>query len=115
MRAVWWQRFRAPPSLAAWQRRWLCQGAAADEYGDRFWLERLQDTVTRPSAVGLMQKLHPTQPLGVDASVKGVRKGRLGLFSFFMDVKRKHPRKVALVRVGDFYECFGYDAVVLVE
>ena len=30
-------------------------------------------------------------------------------------VRRAHPTKVMLVRVGDFYEAYGYCAVVLVQ
>ena len=37
------------------------------------------------------------------------------LLSFVMEEKAKHSDKVVLVRVGDFYESFGIDAVMLVE
>jgi len=53
---------------------------------------------------------------GVDVRLKGVSAGRKGsVFEFLMEVKRRHPTKVALVRVGDFYEVWGFDAVALVQ
>ena len=37
------------------------------------------------------------------------------LQEFVLEVKKTHPGKVALVRVGEFYETWGFDAVMLVE
>ena len=52
----------------------------------------------------------------MDTRLKGVAEGRKGsLFEFLMEVKRAHPTKVVLVRVGEFYETWGFDAVVLVQ
>ena len=35
-------------------------------------------------------------------------------YDYALDVKAAHPRKVLLIRVGEFYEALGYDAVMLV-
>lgn len=32
-----------------------------------------------------------------------------------MEAKARHPRMVVLTQIGDFYECFGVDAVMLVQ
>lgn len=71
--------------------------------------------VDRPSAAKMRYLLQPQHALGIDPSAKGVSSAKDGLYSFFKDVRRKHPTKVLLVRVGDFYEAYGYCAVMLVQ
>ncbi|KAI3431602.1 hypothetical protein D9Q98_004652 [Chlorella vulgaris] len=46
---------------------------------------------------------------------KGGRGQRPPLYTFFHSVKKQHPKAVALVRVGEFYEGCGIDAVLLVQ
>ncbi|KAL4440153.1 hypothetical protein ABPG75_003154 [Micractinium tetrahymenae] len=43
------------------------------------------------------------------------RRGRPPLYSYFRSVKKQFPKAVALVRVGEFYEAVGTDAVLLVQ
>merc|ERR1712147_492233 len=70
----------------------------------------------RPAARGMLARLDWAHPAGVDVQLKGVSAGRKGsVFEFLMEVKRKHPTKVVLVRVGDFYEVWGFDAIALVQ
>ncbi|PSC73121.1 DNA mismatch repair mitochondrial isoform X1, partial [Micractinium conductrix] len=41
------------------------------------------------------------------------RSGRPPLYTYFRGVKKQHPKSVVLVRVGEFYEAVGIDAVLL--
>ena len=72
----------------------------------------------------LMAKRPFDDPLGVDLGAAGASSSRgdaprrggrdESLYDYALDVKRAHPRKVALIRVGEFYEALGFDAVLLV-
>ena len=75
-----------------------------------FW-EELMEGVDRPSARAMLPRLAPSQPMGVDPKTKGLG----ALFDYYLTVRARHPRKLVLSRVGDFYEAFGYDAVLLVQ
>ena len=75
-----------------------------------YW-EELMETVDRPSARDMLPRLKPMLPMGVDREAKGVG----SLFNYYVSVRQRHPRKIVLSRVGDFYEAFGYDAVLLVQ
>jgi hypothetical protein len=73
----------------------------------------------------MAKRLDFDDPLGVDLALRGAsssrsdapRRGgkrRATLYDYALDVKRAHPRKVTLIRVGEFYEALGFDAVLLV-
>ena len=69
----------------------------------------------------MARRLDHADPLGVDLTLRGAstnagkRGGRKTLYDYALDVKAAaHPRKVLLIRVGEFYEALGYDAVMLV-
>ena len=79
-----------------------------------YWQDRLS-SITRPSARAMLAKLDRTNLTGVDTSQKGVSTSKDSLYQFLLGIKQQHPRKIALVRVGDFYETWGFDAVMLVE
>ena len=90
---------------------------------DRYWLEAMH-SLTRPSARSLISQLHPSCPMGYDPTATPSGKkmslattaGKKGtLVDFVRKQKEKHPNAVILTRVGDFYESFGIDAVLLVE
>ena len=70
----------------------------------------------RASAEALLSNAHvldfDRNPLGWGASPSR-RKGTL--HDFVCRQKEAHPDKVLLVRVGEFYEAFGLDAILLVE
>jgi len=65
----------------------------------------------RSKAATLVAKLSSNNCLGFEnaAASKGT------LLQFVIDEKEKHPEKLLLVRVGDFYETYGVDALMLVE
>ena len=79
-----------------------------------FW-EECMKAVDRPSASKMVRQLAPAHVLGIDPAAKGVSAAKDGLYSHFAEVRGKHPTKVLLVRVGDFYEAYGYCAVLLVQ
>ena len=95
--------------------------AAVDEVNpprtvlDASWAPRL-DALRRPVAVALADQL-AANALGFphasldDAPPKGPRT----LLLEALDWKAAHATKVVLVRVGEFYEAWGVDAVMLVE
>ena len=75
-----------------------------------FWRQRLQQ-LTKPAAVALVPTLKTTNVLCWENQnkVKG------SLAEFAVEEKEKHPDMVLLLRVGDFYEAYGLDALMLVE
>ena len=68
----------------------------------------------------MIARLDESDPLGVDLTLRGASSRgkstarRMTLYDYAVTVKARHPRKISLIRVGDFYECLGYDAVMLV-
>lgn len=78
---------------------------------DRFWASRLE-TIDRPSAASLLRHLTPSNALGFES--KG-RQLKGSLLTEAIEWKKRHARKVLLVRVGEFYEAWGIDAVMLVQ
>jgi hypothetical protein len=86
-----------------------------------FWINQLKK-VGRPSASLLTQKLVHSNPLGfVGAKHESVSSSRtkdlskLRVVDLASGWKRVHYDKVLLVRMGDFYEAWGVDAIMLVE
>lgn len=71
-----------------------------------YW-ESVLSTVDKPTAKKLLPFVDAALPLGLPPPVKGAagRKGsRPPLYKFYLTIKDKHPTKVVLVRVGEFYE-----------
>ncbi|KAK9829858.1 hypothetical protein WJX72_008283 [[Myrmecia] bisecta] len=82
-----------------------------------YWTQQL-DRVDRNSAKPLLKFLDLNDIVGVQAEalVKTGRSfGRAPLYTYHRDIKKLHPTKVVLVRVGEFYESLGVDAVILVQ
>lgn len=78
-----------------------------------YWLKRLS-LLQRPAARGLVRQLLPTNALGFDAGPTLLnRKGTL--FDYVLSQKKAHPDKVILTRVGEFYETYGVDALMMIE
>ena len=75
------------------------------------WLRRLQ-RVARPAAQALRGQLIESNALCFDHNMKRLDGTLVG---FVEQKKAEHPEKVLLVRVGEFYETWGVDAVMLVE
>ena len=78
--------------------------------------------VSRPSAASLVAKLMPNNSLGfpgaIDSTVITGRvkdQSKLRVVDLATMWKDIHPDMVLLVRMGDFYEAWGVDAVMLVE
>lgn len=64
----------------------------------------------KPAPEKLLPVIVNVNPLGLDQ----LRRPET-LFDWVCSEKEKHPTKVLLVRVGEFYECYGVDAVLLVQ
>ena len=85
-----------------------------------FWISQVTGPSVKQSARLMVQRVNFSDPLGVDTSLRGASKGtgkaggRKTLYDYALEVKAQHPRKVLLIRVGEFYEALGYDAVMLV-
>ena len=76
------------------------------------WLPEI-DRIRRPSALQLLDKLTSNDPTGYDAgSGKAASEGVIKAVRAW---KQEHPDKVILLRIGEFFEAFGLDAVLLVE
>ena len=82
--------------------------------GSAYWRSKLSE-LSRPAAVHLVPQLSPENALGYMNKVQSKASGPLSLVDFAVAQKDKHPEKVLLFRVGEFYEAFGSDALMLVE
>jgi hypothetical protein len=115
-----------PVAAAATRRRAASTSSAAASDGEdpakvapkvspltaAHWDALLAD-LHRPSAARLASRLDTSRALGFPATAR-----LTGVPALIIDlVKREaaHPTKVALTRVGEFYEAYGADAVLLVE
>ena len=80
---------------------------------DSTWLHRL-DKLTRPEARRLIPELTADNSLGF-LPANGQAPTKSSLTYYVMQQKLLHPDKVLLVRVGEFYEAYGVDALMLIE
>ncbi|KAJ8909195.1 hypothetical protein NDN08_005887 [Rhodosorus marinus] len=78
-----------------------------------FWRRALKRS-TRPSAKEMVERVDLTDALGVSAQLLQKNK-RPPLLEYFRSRKSEHPTKVILVRIGEFYEAVGVDAIMLVQ
>ena len=100
-------------------------------YARSFWTEQVTGPAVKQSARLMAKRLDFDDPLGVDLTLRGASssakrdgvskstpkstsKRRLTLYDYALEVKQTHPKKVLLIRVGEFYEALGFDAVLLV-
>lgn len=86
-----------------------------------FWSNRLE-SLSHPVAIRMAQDLDRGGPLGIgDGNQpfwKGFKHGdgkKESNIDFLLRVRQKHPHKIALVQIGEFYETWGIDSVFLVE
>lgn len=97
-----------------------------------FWRDSLAH-VTKPSARNIVWQLHDACPMGYDPTAvpndplrsagqmaslppTSSTAGKKGsLLAYIRDQKDKYSDCIVLTRVGDFYETFGVDAVMLME
>ncbi|EJK77541.1 hypothetical protein THAOC_00621 [Thalassiosira oceanica] len=85
---------------------------------DPYWTEPLL-RLAKSSSRSLVKQLRSgVCPMGYDpqaATSSTATGGTTKLLTFIRAQKARHPDAVLLVRVGDFYESYGTDAVMLVE
>ncbi len=77
-----------------------------------FWRNELV-RVDKPAARRLVPTLVQDNPLGFAPGPTMLRKD--SLFGFVCEMKQKYGDKIILVRVGEFYETWGVDAIMLVQ
>ncbi|KFM25783.1 DNA mismatch repair protein MutS [Auxenochlorella protothecoides] len=98
--------------------RLACTKASGEVEG--YWSSILEG-VEKPAARKLVKLLDPRQPMGLPApkveesNAKRSGPGKVPLLRFFLATKAKYPMHVLLVRVGEFFETVGIDAVLLVQ
>lgn len=78
---------------------------------DRYWIRQLS-MLPHGTARDLIPQLIPDNFIGYEGVTGPAKKGTLT--EFYVKQKKEHPDKVILMRVGEFYETFGVDAVMLV-
>ena len=93
---------------------------------DSYWFEPLE-SMEKPTSKMLIRQLSPMCPMGFDpnaspnqskklASRDGSSQGRKGtLLAYVREQKQRFPDKVILTKVGEFYEAYGIDAIILIE
>jgi hypothetical protein len=80
---------------------------------DPYWKEPLQ-SIRKPSARALVSQLDPSCPMGYNPqSATAAKKG--SLLAYVREEKQKYPDCIIVTRVGEFYETYGVDAIMLVE
>ncbi|KAG2499476.1 hypothetical protein HYH03_002423 [Edaphochlamys debaryana] len=76
-----------------------------------YWREVMKK-VDKPGLGGLLGSLDWGHPLGLTRRRAG---GQVQCYDDFLNAKRRHPTALVLVRIGDFYEAVGFDALVLCQ
>jgi len=95
-----------------------------------YWYNHLKN-ISKPSARSIVSQLDYSCPLGYDplavpyvstksintiSSIKKTTAGKKGSLLYFVrNQKRKYSECIIITRVGDFYEAFGLDAIMLME
>ncbi|KAG1665669.1 hypothetical protein FOA52_005459 [Chlamydomonas sp. UWO 241] len=82
-----------------------------------YWAKQMEHIVS-PQHKVLLANLDPTHPVGIrgrpvrsdDADGKGVT---VPLLPYYVEMKGLYPRYVVLVKIGEFYETCGRDALLL--
>ena len=87
------------------------QGNVSQTKVDAYWVQQLQ-AVRRPAARSLICQLVSCNELGFEGATE-VKKGTL--LEYVLQQKKKYQNKVILTRVGEFYETYGVDAVMMVN
>lgn len=86
-----------------------------------FWSSRLE-SLSHPVAIRMAEDLDIGGPLGIGDGNQPFWKGFKHQYGekdsnvdFLLGIRNKHPQKIALIRIGEFYETWGIDSVFLVE
>ena len=77
-----------------------------------FWIDQLR-RLQRPVAKSLIAKINPNNVLGYESYTGPPKKGTL--LENIIQWKSQHNDKVILTRVGEFYEAYGVDALMLIN
>ena len=80
----------------------------------RSWVQYLC-ALQRPSALALLPLLSSENALAFESSTPAAMRRPGTLMHWVLQQKRRYPDKLLLVRVGEFFETFGSDAVLMVE
>ena len=80
---------------------------------DPVWISRLRK-MRRAESRSIIPQITAENSLGF-VPANGLVPGKNSLTRYVMDQKVLHPDKVLLVRVGEFYEAYGVDALMLIE
>ena len=109
-RPLFVRRLSSPPPL---QRLGMCTPQMPERRDLRissYWYTKLRE-LTRPAAISLVPSLSTENALCYQN--KNQNKG--SLVQFADQEKEKRPDHILLIRVGEFYEAFGLDALMLVQ
>lgn len=96
------------------------QNTLVDPEVKAYW-DQVLESIDKPTAKKLLQHIDTSVPLGVklfqDSSTGTSSRSpsKPPVYSYFRETKLEHPTKVVLVRVGEFFEAVGIDAVLLVQ
>lgn len=85
---------------------------------DRQFWQKAMAAVDRPSAMQLLPLLDWNNVMGIPARDAKKHFGKMYTVSCrqdFIEFKSKYPQHIILMRIGDFYESAGFDAVMLVQ
>ncbi|MEW5315844.1 MAG: hypothetical protein WDW38_007246 [Sanguina aurantia] len=97
--------------------------ATADDQA--YWMDCV-NAIDKPVLVTLRARMNPHHVMGMcDPSQKlsaaagrpraGKTSASVPCHDFYLSTKRSHPRAIVLVRIGEFYEVVGYDALVVCQ
>lgn len=103
----------APPPAAALTPEQEGLGDADRE----FWQQAMR-TVDKPNARQMLEMVDWNNRLGVNKARKkrlGFRATTLPCYHDFVKTKARFPHHIVLMRIGEFYETAGFDAVLLVQ
>jgi hypothetical protein len=76
-----------------------------------FWLDKLRK-VEKISSLKAISSLTPDNVLGYKKGEKTIFE-KSTMMGYAVEQKAKHPDKIVLLRMGDFYETYGIDAILL--
>ena len=79
-----------------------------------YWRAQVRQGSGKAVFRNLAKRLDDADPIGGKRKGDGKAGGRKTLYDIALEVKAVHPYKVCIMKVGEFYEALGFDAVMLV-
>ncbi|KDD73254.1 hypothetical protein H632_c2379p0, partial [Helicosporidium sp. ATCC 50920] len=102
-----------PASSSARAERIVAVPSPVSKDVQEYW-EHMLAQVDKTTAKKLLPCLDLAVTLGISQSI--LQQGpRIPILPFYLKTKEQHPKHVLLVRVGEFYEAVGSDAVLAVQ